>query len=80
MSISYAKPYLKGGITYTELGFDVVSAKPDTLVLLAPITPDQPHTTQIYLQFINANAFLLSRSDEPLTSSGMVVRCPSTSH
>lgn len=77
LTVRYAKPYKKETKTYTELDFDVISTKPDMLVLSDPgtATPDKPDPARVYVQFIDANSYAVSRSDEPLGSSGTIARC-----
>jgi hypothetical protein len=80
LSVRYAKPYQDGSKLITSLDFGVVSASSDQLVLSVPesATPGGSPPAQIYVKFLDANSYLLSRSDEPMKSSGTVVRCPST--
>ncbi len=80
VSVSYAKPHQDGIYLISAMEFDVVSARSDALVLSGPVaaTPDKPETTTVYIQFINADTFTLSRSDQPMSSSGSIVRCPSS--
>jgi hypothetical protein len=81
LSIQYAKPYQNGRKTTTKLDFDVVSATPDMLVLSKsdPAMPTRPSSDQVYFKFIDANAFTLSHSNDPMGSSGMIARCQSRS-
>jgi len=78
LSVRYAKPFQDGLTLVTNLDFDVVLAKPDSIVLSEPnsVTPINPSPTQVYVQFLDANTYSLSRSDDPLKSSGTVERCP----
>jgi hypothetical protein len=78
LSLRYLKPYQQGEKTITNLDFDVVSAKPDGLVLSlsdASRAANLPHT-RVVIQFIDANTFSMSRDESPLGSSGTIVRCP----
>lgn len=77
LTVHYAKPYKGPSGIHTELNFDVVSTKPDMLVLSDPasVGPDKARPTEVYIKFIEANSFSLSRSDEPLGSSGTIARC-----
>jgi hypothetical protein len=78
LSLRYAKPYQQGEKTITNLDFDVVSTKPDRLVLSlsdASRATNLP-ATQVVIQFIDANTFSMSRDESPLASSGTIVRCP----
>ena len=74
LSVQYAKPYHNGQRTTTKLDFDVVSATSDTLVL-SRSDPARPSSAPIYFKFIDANAFTLSQSNDPLGSSGTIARC-----
>jgi hypothetical protein len=78
LSLRYAKPYRQGEKTITNLDFNVLSAKPDRLVLSlsdASRATNLP-PTQVVIQFIDANTFSISRDESPLASSGTIVRCP----
>ena len=77
LTLRYAKPYKNPSGIYTELNFDVVSTKPDMLVLSdsASVTPDNPRPAQVSVQFIDTNSYALGRSDSPLGSSGTIARC-----
>jgi len=74
--VRYAKPFLDGSTLVTELDYEVVLAKPDSIVLLElnPTIPVNP-PNKVYVQFLDANTFALSRSDEPMKSSGTIERC-----
>jgi hypothetical protein len=75
LSVRYAKPYQDGSKAITVLDFDVVSATPDTLVLAEP-SSDTPSPAQVYVNFLDANSYSLSRTDAPMRSSGAIERCP----
>jgi hypothetical protein len=75
LSVQYAKPYQDGSKVVTVLDFDVVSATPDTLVLAEP-NSDTPNPPRVYVNFLDANSYSLSRTDAPMRSSGAVERCP----
>lgn len=75
LSVQYAKPYQDGSKTVTNLDFDVISATPDTLVLAEP-NSGTPSPTRVYVNFLGANSYSLSRSDAPMKSSGAIERCP----
>jgi uncharacterized membrane protein len=75
LSVRYAKPYQDGLRTVTNLDFDVISATPDTLVLSDPDSAT-PKPAQVYVNFLDANSYSLSRSDAPMKSSGAIERCP----
>lgn len=78
LSIHYAKPFQAGPVPITNLEFNVVSATPDRLVLSEPNSATQAglRPTQVYVNFLDANTYTLSRSDEPMKSSGTIIRCP----
>jgi hypothetical protein len=78
LSVLYAKPFLDGSTFVTNLEYEVVLAKPDSIVLseLNSAAPGNPRSNRVYVQFLDANTFSLSRSDEPMKSSGTVERCP----
>ena len=75
--VRYAKPFQDGLTLVTNLDFDVVLAKPDSIVLSEAhsATPTSPRPPQVYIQFLDANTYSLSRSDAPMKSSGAVERC-----
>ena len=75
LSVRYAKPYQNGVASITNLDFDIESAKPDVLVLSLPNASTATRLV-VTLQFLNADTFSLTRSDEPMKSSGTIVRCP----
>ena len=78
LSLRYAKPYLQGEKTITNLDFNIVATKPDGLVLSlsdASRATNLP-PTRVVIQFIDANTFSMSRDESPLASSGTIVRCP----
>jgi hypothetical protein len=77
LSVRYAKPFQDGLTLVTNLDFDVVLAKPDSIVLSEAhsATPTSPRPPQVYIQFLDANTYSLSRSDAPMKSSGAVERC-----
>lgn len=76
--VRYAKPRQQGSETITNLNFDVVATKPDMLELTPSddALQSNPRASRVYLQFTDENDFVISRSDDPLRSSGTVVRCP----
>lgn len=75
LSVRYAKPYQNGVASITNLDFDIESAKPDVLVLSLPNASTATRLV-VTLQFLNADTFSLTRSDEPMKTSGTIVRCP----
>jgi hypothetical protein len=75
LSVRYAKPFQDGSKTVTILDFDVVSATSDTLVLAEPDSTT-PSAARVYVNFLDANSYSLSRSDAPMRSSGAIERCP----
>lgn len=78
LSVRYAKPFKTGSSLVTDLEFDVISAKPDMLVLTerGTTTSTESRPAQVYINFLDANTYSLSRSDDPMKSSGAIVRCP----
>jgi hypothetical protein len=71
--VRYAKPFQSGNETVTSLNFDVVAATGDSIVLSGISSGKPSHVT---IQFLNSDTFSLSRTDQPLGSSGTIVRCP----
>jgi hypothetical protein len=80
LSVRYAKPFQDGSKLITDLDFDVVAAKPDSIVLseLNSAAPTNPRPALVYVQFLDANTYSLSRSDQPMKSSGTIERCRPT--
>lgn len=76
--VRYAKPRQQGSETITDLKFDVIATKPDMLELTPSDDAPQsdPRTSRVYLQFTDENDFVISRSDDPMRSSGAIMRCP----
>jgi len=76
VSVSYAKPYHHGSRVTTSLDFDVVTTKPDELVLTkSDAPPTQASPTLVHFRFIDENAFAISWSNDAAGSSGTVARC-----
>jgi hypothetical protein len=75
LSVRYSKPFQNGAASVTNLDFDVVSTKPDVLVLSLPNASTATRLV-VTLQFLDADTFSLTRSDEPMKTSGTIVRCP----
>lgn len=79
LTMRYAKPYKQDSGTVTELIFDVVSVKPNMVVLLwaNPPTFVVSKPTPVDVVFIDANTMSLSRSNSVRGSSGAIERCAS---
>jgi hypothetical protein len=69
LTVQYAKPVQPDADTSTTMNFDVVSATSNLIVLR------RPDSTNMYLRFIDADTITVSRSDEPVDTSGAVERC-----
>jgi hypothetical protein len=75
LTVRYAKPFRSGGESVTDLNYDVVAATGDSIVL-SGISSGPP--SHVYVRFLGPDSFSLSRSDQPLGSSGTIIRCPPT--
>jgi hypothetical protein len=79
LTLRYAKPYKWGSATLTELNFEIVSVKPNMLVLLRTDPPESIVGFSSYdVVFIDANTMSWSPSKDGTVSSGAIERCVST--
>lgn len=77
LTIRYAKPYvLLGSETSADLTFEVVSVKPNVVVLWLANPPAATKPNQIDVQFIDANTMSWSPSSNARVSTGAIERCP----
>ena len=78
LTVRYAKPFYNGPRPTTRLDFDVISARPDMLVMSLQEAADTApsRTLQVTVQFLDADTFSIARSDEPMKTSGAIIRCP----
>ena len=77
LTMRYAKPYKQGSGTITEMTFEVVSVKPNKLVLLRTdsdaFAVGKPIAMDVL--FIDTNTMSWSPSNSAMVSSGAIERC-----
>jgi hypothetical protein len=75
LTLRYAKPYKIRSETLTELRFDVVSVKPNMLVLLRTNPPASAVGLSYDVVFIDANTMSWSPSKNATLTPGAIERC-----
>jgi hypothetical protein len=76
LTVRLAKPYKRDSETLTELNFDVLSVKPNMLVLLwadPPTSVGKPFRVDVV--FVDVNTISVSPSNGAMESSGAIERC-----
>jgi hypothetical protein len=69
LSVHYMKP-IAGN---SALDFDIVSVRPDTIVLSAPRLGVGP--ISIFIKFLTADTYMANNSAQPLQTTGVIERC-----
>ena len=80
LTLRFAKPFKLEPATIVNMTFDVVSVKPNMLVLLWADPPAASKPVPTDVRFIDANTMSWSPSNSAMLSSGAIERCPPTQH
>jgi hypothetical protein len=80
LTLRFASPSKLGSATIADMTFDIVSVKPNMLVVLWANPPVATKPVPIDVQFIDANTMSWSPSNSAMLSSGAIERCPSSQH
>jgi hypothetical protein len=78
LTLRFAKPFKQDSETITNMTFNIVSVKPNMLVLLWTDSPAATKPTTTDVLFVDANTMSWSPSESANVSSGAIERCPPT--